>query len=146
MIFMNGQPPIPTLTDLAPALAIMAMITDAEATKARLDQLAAASAEARSAIEQATQGQKDLTAARAAHDETVAQERAAHDAALAKERSDFLSECGARERALDECTAKIGRTRGAGHGGCRGGREVAQGPRAAAAANGRACGVSGRTQ
>jgi hypothetical protein len=99
--------PIPAASDFGPALAIMAMVADPEASKARLDQLAAASAECRSAIEQAAQAQKDLAAAKQAHDKTLADDAAAASAKLAQAQTAFDVACAARKRALDERESAI---------------------------------------
>jgi hypothetical protein len=110
-MMINGNntlnPPIPAVSDFGPALAIMAMVADPEASKSRLDQLAAASAECRSAIEQAAQAQKELDTAKQAHDKTLAAGAAAAAAKLAQDQTTFDVACAARKRALDERESAI---------------------------------------
>jgi hypothetical protein len=99
---MLNPPPIPAAADFGPALAIMAMVADPEASKARLDQLAAASAECRSVVAEAAQAQKDLAAAKQAHDKTLADDAVAAAAKLSQAQTAFDVACDARKRALDE--------------------------------------------
>jgi hypothetical protein len=94
---LSSAPPAGFPTD-----AFLSLLADPEATKRRLKELIAASAEAVAATEQARAAQAELPAQRAAHAKAIKAEREQHDAALATSRKVHEAKCTKREEALDQ--------------------------------------------
>src|SRR5689334_9087822 len=79
---------------------LLSVVGNAKAAKERLDQLAAATEEARSAISEANQLQAEHEKAKAEHEKAMRVEREQHDQEIAQARSKFQSETAERERVL----------------------------------------------
>jgi hypothetical protein len=103
----NTLPEAPTLPDMAPLHHLLAIIADPAASRALLDQFAAAETAARSAAAEAREAHTALASERAASTAQVAEDRKqrdeareAHASAIAKERDEFTKACRARESEL----------------------------------------------
>jgi hypothetical protein len=97
--FMSGTAPVEP-EDLKVFRNLLAMITDPNATRDRLEHLAAASAELNAATAAANVAKAELVVAETTSREAMQAARAEHDAAITKAQTDFDAACQRREVAL----------------------------------------------
>lgn len=95
-------PEMPEAKDFAAVNALLVLVTNPESAKTRLDQLAAASAEARTLIDRTSAAQAELAQERDAQADELRAARDQHDSALAAERDLWHSEVAVRRRELDD--------------------------------------------
>jgi hypothetical protein len=103
---MSADKALPDPRALAALSALMALIADADGAQARLEQIMAITAEARTLIDQANAAKAELDEKLAEQRTVMAREKAAHDKRLAAERSDHAAKIAEREAATAATHAK----------------------------------------
>lgn len=101
LVVMNTAAATATAEDISRLFALMAIVADPSASRARLKKIEVAEKSLREVINQATRDTAELSTARETQTAAQANERKALDVELAEKRAAFERECTERRVALD---------------------------------------------
>lgn len=108
---LEPAPAVPSPRDVSTLLALVELLADPAATKARIAELNAANANAEKLLAEAIADRAKAAAARLQADKDIAAKRAEHDERMQADRDGFLASKAAQQRELDEQQKKLNELR-----------------------------------